>query len=415
MPTVTLAFDRSARTIDTDGRMHVAASRITKAAVNPYYGKEIVGGELLGLEPDKLYRLLRDPVELEKGAATFARLPILSKHVQVTAAAPQKEVTVGTIGSAITFEAPYLIADLCIWDAKAIAGIDTDTIRELSCSYHYVPVMEPGVYEGEAYDGRMTEIRGNHLALVEYGRAGSDVLVSDSKPFIFDKDRAMKMTKTGKALFAALCAMSGALAADAALGALVADVTPKTKAATLKAPLLAMDASLDSNKLDAVLDAILDVEQEPTPVTTPAAAVDESPADKLRKLLAGKVDDATLDAACALLAAPAEDETPPGGKPDDVKTAMDSLRRELRDADDARRDVRPVIGDVLACDSAAEIYGMALDHLKIDRKGVDSVPALRALYKLAAKGNPATPAPKVAHDAAGLATRFPNAARFGGA
>ena len=40
--------------------------------------------------------------------------------------------------------------------------------------------MTPGVYEGERYDGVMTEITGNHVALVSDGRAGPDVVVADS-------------------------------------------------------------------------------------------------------------------------------------------------------------------------------------------------------------------------------------------
>lgn len=59
MPTMKLAFDRTARRIDADGRLHVDRSHISKATVNPYYGKEIPGYEALGLQPDKVYRLLR--------------------------------------------------------------------------------------------------------------------------------------------------------------------------------------------------------------------------------------------------------------------------------------------------------------------------------------------------------------------
>lgn len=173
MPTIKLAFDRSARRIDADGRLHVDRSHISKATVNPYYGHEIPGYEALGLAPDTVYRLLRDPVELERGAATFERLPILSKHVPVTVDSPQPELVVGSIGSNVVFEAPYLDGDICVWDAEAIAGIETDKVRELSCAYRYVPVMEAGEYEGQPYDGRMTEIQGNHLALVEVGRAQS--------------------------------------------------------------------------------------------------------------------------------------------------------------------------------------------------------------------------------------------------
>ena len=407
-----LAFDRSARRIDADGRLHVDRSHISKATVNPYYGKEIPGYEALGLQPDTVYRLFRDPVELERGAATFARLPILSEHVPVTVEAPRPDLVVGAIGSEITFTPPYLDADLCVWDATAIAGIETDKVRELSCAYRYVPVMEPGEFEGQPYDGRMTEIQGNHLALVEVGRAGSDVVVADRNPFIL-KESAMKMSKLGKALFAALCAASPVLAADSALPALVGTANRKTfKKDDVKAKLLALDASIDSNQLDAVLDAILDVEQDPKPVETPAAAADESPADKLRALLAGKVDDATLEAACGLLATPAADEKPePGMKKEEVDAAMDGLRKELREAEEARRDVRAIVGDVMGMDSAAAVYGFALDHMKVDRAGVEGAPALRALFKVAASHKVASPV-HVAQDSAGLAAKFPGAARF---
>ena len=410
MPTVKLAFDRSARRIDADGRLHVDRSHISKATVNPYYGKEIPGYEALGLQPDTVYRLFRDPVELERGAATFARLPILSEHVPVTVETPRPDLVVGAIGSDVTFAAPYLDADLCVWDSAAIAGIETDKVRELSCAYRYVPVMYPGEFEGQPYDGRMTEIQGNHLALVEVGRAGSDVVVADRNPFNF-KETAMKMSKLGKALFAALCAASPVLAADSALPALVGQANRNTfDRKDVKAKLLALDADLVPQQLDNVIDALLDVEQDPKPVETPAAAADESPADKLRALLAGKVDDATLEQACALLATPAADESEPGMKKEEVTAAMDGLRKELREAHEAAREVRHIVGD-LAMDSAAEIYGFALDHMNVDRAGVEGAAALRALFKVAS-AKASTPAPTVAQDSAGLATRFPGATRF---
>lgn len=410
MPTVKLAFDRSARRIDADGRMHVDASRISKANISPYYGQEIPGFEALGLNPQQVYRLYRDPVELERAADTFARLPILSKHVPVNVTEPQKDLIVGAIGSAVKFDAPYLVADICVWDAPAIAGIETDTVRELSCSYRYVAVMEPGEIDGQPYDGRMTEIIGNHLALVTIGRAGADVLVSDHNPFVKD-GTAMKKTKLGLALIAALGLASPVLAADSALPLLLGEADAKSfKKDDIKAKLMALDASLDSNKLDAVLDAILDVEQEPTAQITPEAAADESPADKLRALLAGKVDDATIEAACALMGAPAADEFPEKADKEDVKTAMDSVKREMREANEAANEVRPTVGQVLGMDSAAAIYGFALDHLKVDRVGVEGATALRALYRVASKS--AVPAPVVALDSASIEKQFPGLARF---
>lgn len=424
MPTIRLAFDRSARTIDADGRLHVERTHISKAAVNPYYGSEIPGYDALGLDPVKVYHLFRDPVELERGSETFKRLPILSKHVPVTVDAPRQDLVVGSIGSDVAFAAPYLDADICVWDAAAIAGIETDAVRELSCAYRYVPVMESGEYEGQAYDGRMTEIRGNHLALVEVGRAGSDVVVADRNPFPNFKETAMKMTKLGAALFAAFSAASPVLAADSALPALVGQAKKQGfDKAEVKAKLIALDATLSPQQLDNVIDALLDVEQEPKAVEPPMAAADQSPAEQLRALLAGKVDDSIIDQACALVAPAAAADADPdddkeedkGMKEKDVKAAMDSMgadiRKQFSEAAEAARDVRATVGDV-AMDSAAEIYGFALDHMKVDRKDVEGVASLRALYKVASSAV-AKPSTTIAQDGAGMAKRFPNASRFG--
>lgn len=410
-----VAFDRSARYVDKAGRMHVESSHISKATVNPYYGHEIPNWETLGLQSDKIYRLLRDPVELERGAESFARIPILSKHEYISVESLQddpeiKQLVIGAVGSDVKFNAPYLDGDLVFWDAEAIAGIETNKVRELSCSYYYTAVMEAGEYEGQPYDGRMTDIKGNHLALVEVGRAGSDVVVSDHNPF--KDDPAMKMTKLGKALFTVLCAASPVLAADSALPALVGSATRKTfNKATVKAKLVALDESLDPEQLDNVLDALLDVEQSPEPVEPPKpVAEDETPAEKLRALLTGKCDDETIEAALALLPSDVAVDEDAIVKQEDVKAAMDSVRRDMREAAEAAKDVRHVVGDV-AMDSAEAIYGFALDHLKVDRKGVEGTQALRALFKVAANQADAKPV-KVASDSASLVERFPGAARF---
>ena len=98
-------------------------------------------------------------------------------------------------------------------------------------------------------------------------------------------------------------------------------------------------------------------------------------------------------------------------KKEEVTAAMDGLRKELREAEEARRDVRAVVGDVLGMDSAADVYGFALDHMKVDRAGVEGAAALRALFKVAASKSSA-PAPRIAQDAGGLDAKFPGAARF---
>jgi hypothetical protein len=179
-----LAFDRaSARTFDGYGRMHVAGCRITKANVCPYYGREIPNASALGLDPNKIYRLYRDPEELKKAAPTFRNLPLLAIHTKHTANDPKQYVTVGTVGD-VSFDGQYLVSDqLSVWASDGITLVQTEEARELSSSYGYRADMTPGVTpEGVAYDGVMRDIKGNHVALVKAGRAGSDVVVNDALP-----------------------------------------------------------------------------------------------------------------------------------------------------------------------------------------------------------------------------------------
>ena len=65
---------------------------------------------------------------------------------------------VGSLGTDAAFRAPYLDNSLAVWDGEAIAGVESGQIRQLSCGYHYDADMTPGEFEGVAYDGVMRNI-----------------------------------------------------------------------------------------------------------------------------------------------------------------------------------------------------------------------------------------------------------------
>lgn len=410
-----MAFDRqSARSIDADGRLHVSKTNISKAVVNPYYGREIPGWQQLGLDGDKVYRLYRDPEELAKGASTFNNLPILNKHIPVTVDAPQKDNVVGSIGSDVVFDVPYLQASLCVWDAAAIAGVESEKQCELSCGYRYDPDMTPGTTsDGEAYDGVMRNIRGNHLALVEVGRAGPDVVVADSSPFHKPKETpAMKMTKLGKALALSLQGLSPKIAQDSALPALVGEAEKKTfkKAAVLKG-LLAMDSEIDAEKADEIIDAVIGVEESPEAVELDRELGQDEP--DLMGFLAGKLSPEDLEAVKGMMS-PAKDAEP-GMKPEEVTAAMDSLRAELQAAsrglEQAKVDVRAVVGDVIGMDSAEEVYRFALGKMGHDHKDMPAA-GLRTMFNAVKDVKASRPAPRIAEDSAATVQKF-NLGRFG--
>lgn len=410
-----MAFDRqSARSIDADGRLHVSKTNISKANVCPYFGREIPNWQELGLDGDKVYRLYRDPEELAKGASTFNNLPILNKHIRVTVEEPKKENVVGSIGSDVSFDEQYLKASLCVWDAPAIAGVESEKQCELSAAYYYRADMTPGTApDGEAFDGVMRDIKGNHLALVEAGRAGPDVYVADSNPFTKPKETpAMKMTKLGKALFVSLRGLSPKIAQDSALPALVGEAEKKTfkKAAALKG-LLAMDSEIDTEKADEIIDAVIGVEDSPEAVELDRELGQDEP--DLMGFLAGKLSPEDLEAVKGMMS-PAKDAEP-GMKPEEVTAAMDSLRAELQAAsrglEQAKVDVRPVVGDVIGMDSAEDVYRFALGKMGHDHKDMPAA-GLRTMFNAVKDVKASRPAPRIAEDSAATVQQF-NLGRFG--
>ena len=175
------AFDKaSARSLDSNGYMHVAVSNLTKEQVVPYMGDTIPGYKELGLQPDKVYQIYRPAEEIEKAAETFNGLPLMLDHWAMDAANIPKDKVVGSLGTDAKWAAPYLTNSLIVTDANAIKAIEDGSYAELSASYACDIDMTGGVFDGKTYDGVMRNIKGNHVALVPEGRAGHDVKVADS-------------------------------------------------------------------------------------------------------------------------------------------------------------------------------------------------------------------------------------------
>lgn len=352
--TESLAFDRaSVRTIDANGRLQISRTNISKANVNGYYGREIPRSEELGLEPNKLYRLWRHPDELRKAAKSFNNIPVLSKHIPDFPTDPPNEFRVGVTHSNAEFDGTYLTVGMSIWDNSAIAGIESGEQRELSASYKYVADMTPGVTpDGEPYDGVMRDIFGNHEALVPDGRAGPDVLVADSLPPELNHMRKHKVAAIR---------------------------------ATLK-PLLAQDADLEAEVRKALL-ALDEAEKEDEKENKPADDEDDDEKDK-KKTADDEDDEEDKDKKKT-----AEDED---DEEDDKvsKTAMDSAIRlaadsatkkaaeNFRKIREAEQVVRPLIGDVVAMDSAEDVYRTALEQSGVDISGVHPS-AYPAMVKMA--------------------------------
>ncbi len=127
-------------------------------------------------------RELRHPDDVFDSAAiaSLVQLPITDEHPSVGKITPKNvsAYIVGNLGDTISRDGALVKADVCIRKAETIAKVKGDSgpaKRELSCGYSADVIDESGTYNGEKYDHRQTNIRGNHVAIVAAGRAGPDV------------------------------------------------------------------------------------------------------------------------------------------------------------------------------------------------------------------------------------------------
>ncbi|WP_096978827.1 DUF2213 domain-containing protein [Escherichia coli] len=400
-----LAFDRaSVRKLDDVGRLQVEISNISKANVCPYYGREIPKFEALGLEPDKIYRLYRDPDELKKAVSTFNNIPILCIHTPDFPGDPPREYRVGSTHSSAAFDGTYLTNGLSIWDNSAIAGIETGEQKELSSSYQYVADMTPGKSpDGEEFDGVMRDIVGNHVALVGNGRAGPDVVVGDSLP---QELKYMKLDRKGVAIRAALGAyLKPRLAQDAAPKELTAilnvNKSPNAIAqavAALCKPRLAADMEIEPEELVEIIKDSGDAVEPEDTVEITGDGDNEAILSLLRDAGISEEIIARIAESLAPAAAMDENSDDPKGDKDDKdkvdKPAMDAAIKlateaatkkaaaNFRAVREAEQAVRPLIGDVVAMDSADDVYRTALEQAGVDIEGVHPS-AFPSLVKMA--------------------------------
>lgn len=148
---------------------------IARIGTQEYRGMEF-GGE----NPEKIYVVKRPEEEVFSKAAlaSFEGKPVVDEH-------PSEDVTPDNIGRYIKGTcrdvrrgdgalSDCVVADLLIYDKDLIQKIENGK-RDISCGYDCLWDPE----DDDTYAQR--EIRGNHVAVVEKGRAGHKVSIRDSR------------------------------------------------------------------------------------------------------------------------------------------------------------------------------------------------------------------------------------------
>lgn len=147
---------------------------------------------------------LRHPDEVlnMESLESMKMVPVVNGHPpeRLVNADNAKRLAVGYTGETVETNMPYVLANLVITDKDMVDDIVGKKKRELSLGYTVDLVEEPGLYHGEPYDFIQTNIRYNHLAVVDQARAGPEARIAlDGEDAIeIFKEEADKMAKTKK-------------------------------------------------------------------------------------------------------------------------------------------------------------------------------------------------------------------------
>lgn len=189
------------RHYDENGYLYVDESPILRAGILEYLGQELIDGgspDIDGepVKPDKVYRVYISPEELNKSAETFKMLPLVNDHTWLGVEGEDaKDYQEGTTGENTQVKGNMLYVPLKFTGDEILSELKNGK-EELSASY----TNKLSKANSNDYDLLATDIKGNHIALVEKGRCGSDVRVLNQKMEIrqMKSKNEMKLVIDGK-------------------------------------------------------------------------------------------------------------------------------------------------------------------------------------------------------------------------
>lgn len=156
-----LRFDGAAIKELPDGSIKVTG-QLTHTGIFPYRNSD--GSKRLEYRP-------ADEVFSPEAMATFAGATVTVNHPsRLVDAKSWRTVTVGHLGENVRRDGDFLVADVYVREASAVARVKKGELKHLSCGYEVDFDPTPGVTaEGQRYDGIQRRIRGNHVALLPNG------------------------------------------------------------------------------------------------------------------------------------------------------------------------------------------------------------------------------------------------------
>ncbi len=198
------------REIDENGYLTVHNCLLLPSGIMEYLGAELLEGndssnsniiDGITIDPDKIYKLNISDYELEKSLDSFKLIPIVNEHVFLGKDGKNpKDYQEGSVGENLEIRnikdenkniyRNYIVGTLKFTNPDTIKLIEEGIKEELSTSY----TNDLKRSNNNSYDFEVINIVANHIALVEKGRAGSKVRVSNNNYIINNNNNKEEMT-----------------------------------------------------------------------------------------------------------------------------------------------------------------------------------------------------------------------------
>lgn len=192
------APSESSRSFTREGYLKCVNVRLAKAPqVRQYYAYEFPSLE--GFTADQIINVYTPAEELFKPEVvlSFDGVDTTDYHPPKNEinASNWKEYHTG-ICENVRVEDDYLVGDLLIKDKNSIDLIQSNERVEISLGYGADLMLENGTApDNTPYQAKFINFKGNHVALVKYGRCGGDCRIGDEKPN--PKGETMEVTVNG--------------------------------------------------------------------------------------------------------------------------------------------------------------------------------------------------------------------------
>ena len=178
----------------TDEGFLIVPARIGRIGIQEYLAVEM---GVTDREPNSIIKVYRPAEEVfsDESLQSFTNKPVTNNHPPVLVDSRNyTKYSVGHSGPDVSRDGMFADTTLYIKDAKTIQRVEEGKV-ELSNAYTSDIEWTSGITpEGESYDAIQRNIKGNHIAIVEHGRAGSACKVADNLPLNGDIVTMAKIT-----------------------------------------------------------------------------------------------------------------------------------------------------------------------------------------------------------------------------